>query len=160
MERLGPVFDDSLLARLALRFAALKRPTADSSLFAQLRMLGANPQVDPADTGRVVAHSSAGDFRAADLLASWRRLSPIYRPRVTSAAEVRELVMNGLFEQHPAWGRCEVVCFPPDHDASFADLDHDGDVDAADLAAFLQCITGSGVPLTPGCENADFDGDG
>jgi hypothetical protein len=99
MERLDPVYDDSLLARLALGFAALKRPTADSSLFAQLRMLGASPQVDPADTGRVVAHSSAGDFRAADLLASWRRLNPIYRPRVTSAAEVRELVMNGLFEQ-------------------------------------------------------------
>jgi hypothetical protein len=99
MERLRPVYDDSLLARLALGFAALKRPTADSSIFAQLRMLSANPQVDPADTGRVVAHSSAGDFRAADLLASWRRLNPIYRPRVTSATEVRELAMNGLFEQ-------------------------------------------------------------
>ena len=99
MERLSPVYDDSLLARLALGFAALKRPTADSSLFAQLRMLGASPEVDPADTGRVVAHSSAGDFRASDLLASWRRLNPIYRPRVSSAAEVRELVMNGLFEQ-------------------------------------------------------------
>ena len=99
MERLGPVFDDSLLARLALGFAALKRPTSDSSLFAQLRMLGASPQVDPADTGRVVARSSAGDFQASDLLASWRRLNPIYRPRVTSAAEVRELVMNGLFER-------------------------------------------------------------
>jgi hypothetical protein len=99
MERLRPVYDDSLLARLALGFAALKRPTPDSSLFAQLRMLGASPQVDPADTGRVVAHSSTGDFRAGDLLASWRRLNPLYRPRVTSAAEVRELVMNGLFER-------------------------------------------------------------
>ena len=99
MQRLSPVYDDSLLARLALGFAALRRPTPDSSLFAQLRMLGASPQVDPADTGRVVAHSTAGDFRACDLLASWRRLNPVYRPRVTSAAEVRELVMNGLFER-------------------------------------------------------------
>ena len=99
VERLRPVYDDSLLARLALGFAALKRPTADSSLFAQMRMLGASPQVDPADTGRVVAHSSTGDFRASDLLASWRRLNPLYRPRVSSAAEVRELVMNGLFER-------------------------------------------------------------
>ncbi len=99
MERLSPVYDDSLLARLALGFAALKRPTSDSSLSAQLRMLDASPEVDPADTGRVVARSSAGDFRACDLLASWRRLNPIYRPRVTSAAEVRELVMNGLFER-------------------------------------------------------------
>jgi len=99
MERLGPVFDDSLLARLALAFAALKRPTSDSSLSAQLRMLGADLQVDPADTSRVVAHSSIDDYRASDLLASWRRLSPVYRPHVTSAAQVRELVMNGLFER-------------------------------------------------------------
>ena len=33
--------------------------------------------------------------------------------------------VHGLFEQHPAWGRCEVVCFTPDHEGSFADLDHD-----------------------------------
>jgi UDPglucose--hexose-1-phosphate uridylyltransferase len=31
--------------------------------------------------------------------------------------------VEGPFEHHPAWGRCEVVCFTPDHDASFADLD-------------------------------------
>lgn len=99
MERLGPVYDDSLLARLALRFAALERPTSDSSLTAQLRMLGVSPQVDPADTGRVVAHSSAGEYRVCDLLASWRRLNPLYRPRITSADEVRELVKNGLFER-------------------------------------------------------------
>jgi UDPglucose--hexose-1-phosphate uridylyltransferase len=33
--------------------------------------------------------------------------------------------VDGLFEQHPAWGRCEVVCFTPDHEASFADLDEE-----------------------------------
>jgi len=33
--------------------------------------------------------------------------------------------VDGLFEHHPAWGRCEVVCFTPDHDASFADLDEE-----------------------------------
>ncbi len=32
---------------------------------------------------------------------------------------------DAFFEQHPAWGRCEVVCFTPDHEASFAELDHD-----------------------------------
>jgi UDPglucose--hexose-1-phosphate uridylyltransferase len=30
--------------------------------------------------------------------------------------------VDGIFAQHPAWGRCEVVCFTPDHEASFADL--------------------------------------
>jgi hypothetical protein len=99
MERLAPAFDDSLLARVALAFAALARPTSDSSLAAQLRMLGANPSVDPADSGRVLARSTAGEYRVSDLLASWRRLSPAYRPRVESAAQVRELVMNGLFER-------------------------------------------------------------
>jgi UDPglucose--hexose-1-phosphate uridylyltransferase len=35
-----------------------------------------------------------------------------------------ESTVDGLFEHHPAWGRCEVVCFTPEHEASFADLDH------------------------------------
>jgi UDPglucose--hexose-1-phosphate uridylyltransferase len=29
---------------------------------------------------------------------------------------------TGVFQEHPAWGRCEVVCFTPDHDSSFAAL--------------------------------------
>ena len=99
VEWLHPVFDDALLARLALAFAALRRPTADSSLSAQLRMLGASPEVAPADTGRVVARTPAGDYRVSDLLASWRRLNPIYRPRIRSSAEVRDLVTNGVFER-------------------------------------------------------------
>ena len=28
----------------------------------------------------------------------------------------------GVFQEHPAWGRCEVVCFTPNHDSSFAAL--------------------------------------
>lgn len=99
MARLGPVYDDSLLARVALAFAAIKRPTSDSSLFVQLRMLGASPEVAPGDTGRVLARWPAGEYRVSDLLASWRRLNPVYRPRVTTPAEVRELAMNGIFER-------------------------------------------------------------
>jgi UDPglucose--hexose-1-phosphate uridylyltransferase len=30
---------------------------------------------------------------------------------------------DDLFAQHPAWGRCEVVCFTSDHDATFSSLD-------------------------------------
>jgi len=62
-------------------------------------VMGASPDVAPADTARVVARSALGDFLASDLLTSWRRLNPIYRPSVRSADEVRELVMNGLFER-------------------------------------------------------------
>ncbi|MBI1379394.1 MAG: galactose-1-phosphate uridylyltransferase [Frankiales bacterium] len=36
-----------------------------------------------------------------------------------------EVADDGVHVHHPAWGRCEVVCFTSDHDASFADLDHD-----------------------------------
>jgi hypothetical protein len=99
MAAIRPACDDSLLARLARAFAALERPTPDSSLAAQLRLLSANPRIDPADTGRVVARSAVAEYRVADLLAAWARLSPAYRPRIESAEQVRELVMNGLFER-------------------------------------------------------------
>jgi hypothetical protein len=99
MAVIRPVYDDSLLARLARAFAALERPTPDSSLAAQLRVLAASPRVDPIDTGRVAARSAVADYRVSDLLAAWDRLSPPYRPRVESAEQVRELVMNGLFER-------------------------------------------------------------
>jgi hypothetical protein len=32
-----------------------------------------------------------------------------------------------------------------------AELDEDGDVDAEDIAIFHSCMTGSGVPLDPAC---------
>ncbi len=40
-----------------------------------------------------------------------------------------------------------------------ADLDGDGDVDAADLAAFAGCMSGPGNAAGPGCSPADLDGD-
>jgi len=97
--RLAPSWDDSLAARLARAFAALPRPTSDSSAAAQLRMLAAMPAVDPADTGGVLVRSSAGGYRVAELLAAWARLGAAYRPRVTAAADVRDLAANGLFER-------------------------------------------------------------
>ncbi len=97
--RLDVAWDDSLVARLAAAFAALPRPTADSSAAAQVRMLAAVPEVAPADTGRALARSSAGEVRMADLLGAWARLSPVYRPRVAAAADVRDLVANVLFER-------------------------------------------------------------
>jgi len=97
--RLAVTWDDSLVARLVGAFAALPRPTADSSAAAQVRMLSALPAVAPTDTGRVLARSAVGGYRVADLLGAWGRLSPIYRPRVATAADVRDLVTNGLFER-------------------------------------------------------------
>jgi len=44
--------------------------------------------------------------------------------------------------------------------ASVADYDMDCDVDIDDFALFESCVSGPGVPLTPGCEDRDLDQDG
>ncbi len=40
------------------------------------------------------------------------------------------------------------------------DLDHDCDVDAADMTSFVACASGPGLPAAPECDAADFDRDG
>ncbi len=40
------------------------------------------------------------------------------------------------------------------------DMDGDGDVDAADVPLFVNCLGGPGVPLDTGCGPAGMDGDG
>ncbi len=40
-----------------------------------------------------------------------------------------------------------------------ADLDRDGDVDAADYALFTACVSGPGVSIADGCHNRDIDDD-
>jgi len=100
MAELRPSYDAELVERVARAFAALPRPTSDSSLAAQLRMLSALPRFDPADTGRVLARTDAGgEYRVSELLRAWALLSPAVRPRIESAAQVRDLVANGLFER-------------------------------------------------------------
>jgi hypothetical protein len=108
---LGIVARDSTVARLALRidaglcdrlaraFAALPRPSPDSSLFAQLWKLSALPHVDEADLNRPIATCSDGPFTVGDLMASWKRISPVARPRIESSAEVADLVRNAVFER-------------------------------------------------------------
>jgi len=41
-----------------------------------------------------------------------------------------------------------------------ADFDGDGDVDQEDFGYFQRCMSGFGVALDPGCEDADLNGDG
>ena len=40
------------------------------------------------------------------------------------------------------------------------DCDEDSDVDLLDFACFVDCFTGPGGGILPGCEVLDFDGDG
>jgi hypothetical protein len=95
---LSPAFDDSVLARLAVAFREIPKPSADSGLFAQLRALGVMPVVDAADSLRALATTTEGPFRVSDLLAWWRNLSPVLRPRVETAGQVRDVACNALFE--------------------------------------------------------------
>ncbi len=95
---LRPQFDDSLLSRLATAFRAVPRPSADSALFAQLRVLGTMPRVRPGDSLATLAVTSRGPYRTRDLLDWWGHVSPVLRPRVETADQVRDLVGNALFE--------------------------------------------------------------
>ena len=97
--RLGTVMERPLLERLARAWAALPRPTADSSLASQVRTLGLEPSIDPADLDRVVARSALGNYLVRDLVQAWRRLSPVQRPRIETADQLADLVRNGVFER-------------------------------------------------------------
>jgi len=48
----------------------------------------------------------------------------------------------------------------PDECPVPGDFDGDGFVDLGDHGEFAMCLTGPGVPLSPGCEAADTNGDG
>jgi hypothetical protein len=97
--RLDVSWNEPLVARLAAAFAALPKPSRDSSLMAQLRALGALPQVDSTERRSPIARATSGPFTVQELLDSWSRLNPIERPRVETADQVRDLVKNGLFER-------------------------------------------------------------
>ena len=57
------------------------------------------PELTPTELGRALARSSQGDYRVSDLLDAWQRLSPAYRPRIETSAQLRDLVKNGMFER-------------------------------------------------------------
>jgi parvulin-like peptidyl-prolyl cis-trans isomerase-like protein len=97
--RLEVRYDELLMERLARAWAALPRPSADSSIWSRLRTMGQMPVIEPADSARVVAWSGIGTSRVLDLLEAWKKLNPLFRPRVESLEQVRDLVKNGLFER-------------------------------------------------------------
>ena len=97
--RLGVSYEEMLLSGLSRRFAALPKPSPDSSIWSRMRDMGALPKIDPPDSARVIAWSNVGSYRVSDLIASWSRLNPLLRPRIETADDVRDLVKNGLFER-------------------------------------------------------------
>jgi hypothetical protein len=97
--RLAATYEAALIARLARAFAALPRPSADSSIGSRLRVMGQMPAVDPADSARVVAWSGIGTYMVVEMLDAWKKLNPLFRPRIETSEQVRDLVKNGLFER-------------------------------------------------------------
>ena len=98
MLELKPVYDENLLRAVGSAFAELPQPDGKTSPSEQVKMLSRVPQL-AADTMKTLARSKLGEYRVSDLLQYWRRLSPVYRPRITDAAGVRAMVENALFEQ-------------------------------------------------------------
>ncbi len=96
---LDPQYDQALLARMAAAFDSLPRPKATMTLQQQLAAAGAIPVVAEADLDKTLAHTRTGPYRVRDLIENWSRLNPIYRPRVSTADQVADLVRNGLFER-------------------------------------------------------------
>jgi hypothetical protein len=96
---LGLAFDAALLERLARAFAAIPRPSSDSSITSQLRVLGALPAVEDSLLQRPIASGSGIRFTVADLLDTWRHMNPLARPRIQTAQQVKDLTGNGIFER-------------------------------------------------------------
>ncbi len=99
MAELRPVWDTGLLRVVGSYFAELPQPTSAMSPREQLAIAAMAPKVPAAETLKVLARSRLGEFRVAELLADWRRLSSVYRPRVTDDEGVKALVQNSLFER-------------------------------------------------------------
>jgi hypothetical protein len=97
--RLNVTYDELLIQKLARVWGALPKPSADSSIWSRLRVMGQMPVILPTDSVRVVAWSDVGTERVLDLLDAWKKLNPLLRPRVESVDQVRDLVKNGLFER-------------------------------------------------------------
>jgi parvulin-like peptidyl-prolyl cis-trans isomerase-like protein len=96
---LKPVYDETLVSKLAQAWGALPKPSSDSTMWSRLRVMGQMPVIDPADSARVVAWSGAGACRVGDLTDAWKKLNPLFRPRVETPEQVHDLVKNVLFER-------------------------------------------------------------
>lgn len=92
-------FDTTTCGMLARAFHAIPRPSPDSSVMAQLRMLNRGPDLAAADLERTVATTPEGPFLAREMVATWTRLNPAFRPRIDTRDQVEQAVKNQLFER-------------------------------------------------------------
>lgn len=95
----NPVWDEALLVRMYRAWLAIPRPTGDMSVMEQIRLAGAMPVLSPADSAATLLRSDVGPMIAGEVLDEWRKLNPIYRPRIEEVEPMRDMAKNTVFER-------------------------------------------------------------
>ncbi len=120
--------------------------------------------------------SAAEGLHSFDILASYnggRTWHPIVRdlpssarsynwllPASTGIADARvHVIARDLRFQNTSDGDDRSFTITPGDAGLPGDFDGDGDVDIFDFSAFLDCVTGPGGGVPPGCATFDFDAD-
>ena len=98
IEKLAPTWNEPALKKAVSVFDTLPKPTAEMSMVEQMRIAGLKPTVNETEGQLVLAESSAGSYTLGELVRDFGRLNPIYRPRVSTVENVKEMVGNVLFE--------------------------------------------------------------
>lgn len=95
---LAPEWNDAGLERAVAVFDTLPRPNASMSMLEQMRVAGIAPTVGDADAALALVRSPFGVYTLGELVHDFARLNPMYRPRIESVGNVRDVVGNTLFE--------------------------------------------------------------
>lgn len=98
VEKLAPTWNEPALKKAVSVFDTLPRPTGAMSMAEQMRVAGVTPTVSEEEGRQVLATSSVGTYTLGELIRDFGRLNPIYRPRVATIENVKEMVANVLFE--------------------------------------------------------------
>jgi hypothetical protein len=98
IRRIDIQYRDDVLQRLAKAWADIPKPPRDSGVFAALRAMGRDPEISELDMHRVVAVADGHEFGVTELVAYWKRLNPMARPRIESPMQLRELIWNVMYE--------------------------------------------------------------
>ncbi len=102
-----------------------------------------------AGTGRVLAQTEVAKLTASDAAAGDQ-----FGISVSVSGDLAVIGAHGDDDAGTISGSAYVFDLPTP-----GDLDGDGDVDLDDFAIFLDCVTGPGGGVPPGCDDGDLDVD-
>ncbi len=98
MVTLDPQWNERGLEKAVEAFDTLPRPRPGMSVMEQMRVAGARPNLTASDSAIVLARSSIGTYTLGELAGNFGHMNPLYRPRVTTTDNVKEMVANVWFE--------------------------------------------------------------